>query len=50
MKGDAMIAVLRQAMPKMLNAINRYRAPFIFALEATGEITALSNLEEIDPP
>ena len=30
---EVMVAILRFAMPKMMNAINRYDAPFIFAVE-----------------
>ena len=44
-----MVAILNLAMPKMLNAINRYEAPFIFAVEMNGEITPISALNEIQP-
>jgi hypothetical protein len=49
LKGEVMIAILKHAMPKMLSAINHYAAPFIFALEADGQLTPISNLEELDP-
>lgn len=44
---EVMVAILRFAMPKMMNAINRYDAPFIFAVEQSGEITPVSALNEI---
>lgn len=45
---EVIIALLRLAMPKILAAIRRYRGPFIFAIEPSGELSALSVLIEVD--
>lgn len=50
LKVEAMLAVLKVAVPKMVRVIDRYQAPFIFAIEVSGEITPISNLDEIDSP
>jgi len=38
--------LLNFAMPRMIANIARYEAPFIFSIEADGELRALSTLEE----
>ena len=43
---DVIIALFRLAMPKMLASLDRYKGPFIFAIEPSGELTALSELTE----
>lgn len=47
LSSKAIIALLKLAMPKMLNSIVKYPPPFIFALEISGELTPLSDLLEI---
>jgi len=47
LKGEVMAEIIQLAMPQMLRAIDRYRAPFIFALETDGTTTPLSTLEDI---
>ena len=44
---DVIIALIRLAMPKMLAALRRYDRPFIFAIEASGELTPLSPLIDL---
>jgi PIN domain-containing protein len=41
------VELLKLSMPMMLKYIGKYQAPFIFALELTGALTPLSQLQEI---
>ncbi len=43
----AIIELLTLSMPAMLKNIGKYHAPFIFALDLTGTLTSLSQLQEI---
>jgi hypothetical protein len=47
LKGEVMAEILTLAMPKMLRAIDTYKAPFVYSLEVDGSIIALSALEKI---
>ncbi len=44
MSGEVIGAVLRTAMPNMLDAIRWYRRPFIFGVELSGDLTPRSDL------
>jgi len=41
---EAILTLLRLTVPKFMTAIQRYKAPFIFAVEMNGELKALSDL------
>jgi 2-phosphoglycerate kinase len=43
---NVIIELLNFAMPRMMANIARYKVPFIFSVEADGELKALSTLEE----
>jgi hypothetical protein len=50
LRGEIMAQIIRVAMPRMLGAIDRYEAPFVFSLERDGTIQALSALSDIKQP